>query len=106
MRIQNKDWLFVGNLKPTDLQQLIKAGNLPHPQVLWCQPRSLKDLVPLLQPEVTITTSADIEPNILSELGEVKTQLLFTGRDGAIQWTPDGQFEAFIQAMENKSSVF
>ncbi len=106
MRIQNKDWLFVGNLKPTDLQQLIKAGNLPRPQVLWCQPRSLKDLVPLLQPEVTITTSADIEPNILSELGEVKTQLLFTGRDGAIQWTPDGQFEAFIQAMENKSSVF
>ncbi|MEA5570534.1 ComEC/Rec2 family competence protein [Calothrix sp. UHCC 0171] len=106
MRIHDKDWLFVGNLKPTELRQLIKAGNLPRPQVLWCQPRSLKELVPLLQPEVTITTSADIEPNIVSALGDVKTQLLFTGKDGAIQWTPNGQFEAFIQAMENKSSVF
>ncbi|BAZ38949.1 ComEC/Rec2-related protein [Calothrix sp. NIES-4101] len=106
MRIHDKDWLFVGNLKPTELRQLIKAGNLPRAQVLWCQPQSLKELVPLLQPEVTITTSADIEPNIVSALGDVKTQLLFTGKDGAIQWTPNGQFEAFIQAMENKSSVF
>ncbi len=106
MQIQNKNWLLVGNLKPTELRQLIKQGSLPLTQVLWCPPQVLKELVPALQPEVAITTNADLDPKILSELGQTKTQLLFTGRDGAIQWTPNGQFEAFIQAMENKSSIF
>jgi competence protein ComEC len=105
MQVQGQNWLLIGNLKASDLKQLIKAGTLPHPQVLWCQPQTLKELVPVLQPEVSITTNADLDPKELSELSQVKTKLFFTGRDGAIQWTPKGQFEAFIQANENKSSV-
>ncbi|BDA70944.1 ComEC/Rec2-related protein [Calothrix sp. PCC 7716] len=105
MQIQNKSWLLVGNLKPTELKNLIKTGAIPRSQVLWCQPQILKELVSTVQPEVTITTSADIDPNILSEIGDIKTQLLFTGRDGAIQWKPNGQFETFIQTMENKTSA-
>jgi competence protein ComEC len=105
MQVQGKNWLFIGNLKASDLKQLIKAGSIPKPQVLWCQPQTLKELVPLLQPEVSITTNADLDAKELSELSQVKTKLFFTGRDGAIQWTPKGQFEAFIQANENKSSV-
>ncbi|AFZ02316.1 ComEC/Rec2 family competence protein [Calothrix sp. PCC 6303] len=105
MQVQGKTWLFIGNLKAGEIQQLVKAGTLPKPQVLWCQPQTLKELVPLLQPEVSITTNADLDAQALSELSQVKTKLFFTGRDGAIQWTPKGQFEAFIQANENKSSV-
>jgi competence protein ComEC len=106
IQIQGKNWLLIGNLKPSELRQLIKQGGLPQTQVLWCPPQILKELVPILQPEVTITTNADLDPKIISEIGQTKTQLLFTGRDGAIAWTPNGQFEAFTQAMENKSSVF
>jgi competence protein ComEC len=106
IQIQGKNWLLVGNLKPSELRQLIKQGGLPQTQILWCPPQILKELVPILQPEVTITTNADLDPKIISEIGQAKTQLLFTGRDGAIAWTPNGQFEAFTQAMENKSSVF
>ncbi len=106
IQIQGKNWLLVGNLKPSELRQLIKQGGLPQVQVLWCPPQILNQLVPILQPEVTITTNADLDPKTLSEIGQTKTQLLFTGRDGAITWTPNGQFEAFIQAIENKSSVF
>lgn len=105
MQIQDKNWLLVGNLKPTELKNLIKGGALPRSQVLWCPPQILKELVNTLQPEVAITTSADIDPKILSEMSETKTQLLFTGRDGAIQWKPNGQFETFIQTMENKTSA-
>ncbi len=105
MQIQDKNWLLVGNLKPTELKNLIKGGALPRSQVLWCPPQILKELVNTLQPEVAITTSADIDPKILSEISETKTQLLFTGRDGAIQWKPNGQFETFIQTMENKTSA-
>lgn len=105
VQIQGKNWLLVGNQKPTELRQLLKSGTLQSPQVLWCPPQALKELVTALQPEVAITTNADIDPKVLSELSQAKTRLLFTGRDGAIQWTPERQFETFIQAMENKTSV-
>lgn len=105
MQIQNQSWLLVGNLKPDEMRQLLKNEGLPHPQVLWCATQSLKDLVLALQPKIAIAPSADLDPNILSQLSQSQTKLLFTGRDGAIQWTPKGEFEAFIQASENKAST-
>jgi competence protein ComEC len=105
MQIQNQSWLLVGNLKSDELRQLLKKKDLPHPQVLWCATESLKDLVLALQPQIAIAPNADLDPKIVSELSQSQTKLFFTGRDGAIQWTPKGEFEAFIQASENRASV-
>ncbi|MEH2200510.1 ComEC/Rec2 family competence protein [Nostoc sp.] len=105
LQILDQNWLLVGNVKSKEVQQLVKNGSLSRPQVLWCDPQSLKDLVIALEPQVAIASSANFDPKVLSELNQSKTKLYFTGRDGAIQWTPDGQFEAFIEAAENKSSV-
>ncbi|MEH2163074.1 MAG: ComEC/Rec2 family competence protein [Nostoc sp.] len=105
LQILDQNWLLVGNVKSKEVQQLVKNGSLSRPQVLWCSPQSLKDLVIALQPQVAIASSANFDPKVLSELNQSKTKLFFTGRDGAIQWTPDGQFEAFIEAGENKSSI-
>jgi competence protein ComEC len=105
MQIQNQSWLLVGNLKSDELRQLLKNKALPHPQVLWCGTESLKDLVLALQPQIAIAPDADLDPKIISELSQSQTKLFFTGRDGAIQWTPKGEFEAFIQASENRASV-
>ncbi|MBW4642587.1 MAG: ComEC/Rec2 family competence protein [Goleter apudmare HA4340-LM2] len=105
VQIQNQDWLLVGDVKSNEVAQLVKIGALPRPQVLWCTPQSLKDLVLALQPQVAIAAAANLEPKDLSELSKSQTKLFFTGRDGAIQWTSKGEFEAFIQATENKSSV-
>ncbi|QLE41445.1 DUF4131 domain-containing protein [Nostoc sp. C052] len=105
LQILDQRWLLVGNVKSKEVKQLVKNGSLPHPQVLWCAPESLKDLVIALQPQVAIASSANFDPKTLSELNQSQTKLFFTGRDGAIQWTPNGQFEAFIEATENKSSL-
>ncbi|MFN6465425.1 MAG: ComEC/Rec2 family competence protein [Nostoc sp. DedVER02] len=105
LQILDQNWLLVGNVKSKEVQQLVKNGSLSRPQVLWCAPQSLKDLVLALQPKVAIASSANFDPKALSELNQSQTKLFFTGRDGAIQWTPDGQFEAFIEAAENKSSI-
>ncbi|MFS0513116.1 ComEC/Rec2 family competence protein [Nostoc sp. UIC 10607] len=105
LQILDQNWLLVGNIKSKEVQQLVKSGSLPRPQVLWCAPQSLKDLVIALQPQVAIASSANFDPKTLSELNQSQTKLFFTGRDGAIQWTPNGQFEAFIEATESKSSI-
>ncbi|MEA5516790.1 ComEC/Rec2 family competence protein [Nodularia sp. UHCC 0506] len=105
-QIQGQNWLLVGNVKPQEVEQLYKAGSLMRPQVLWCSPQSLRDLVQMFQPQVAIAYSANLDAKTLSELTKNNTQLFFTRDDGAIQWTPNGQFEAFVQATENKSSIF
>lgn len=105
LQILDQNWLLVGNIKSKEIQKLVKNGSLPHPQVLWCAPQSLKDLVIALKPEVAIASSGNFDLKALSELNQTQTKLFFTGRDGAIQWTPNGQFEAFIEATENKSSI-
>ncbi|MBD2731637.1 ComEC/Rec2 family competence protein [Nostoc sp. FACHB-892] len=105
LQILDQSWLLVGNIKSKEVQQLVKSGSLPRPQVLWCAPQSLKDLVIALQPQVAIASSANFDQKTLSELNQSQTKLFFTGRNGAIQWTPNGEFEAFIEATENKSSV-
>ncbi len=106
VQILGQSWLFVGNLKPEVLTQLLKQGTLPHPQVLWCPGQSLKALVTTLQPQVAIASSNAIDTKTLSELSSSQTKVFITGQDGAIQWTPDGQFESFIQVTENKTSIF
>ncbi|WP_017318106.1 ComEC/Rec2 family competence protein [Mastigocladopsis repens] len=105
LQILGQNWLLVGELKTTELYQLLKTGSLPRPQVLWCSGQSLKELIPALQPQVAIATSTNLDQKTLSELSQSQTKLFFTGRDGAIEWTPNGQFKTFIQAAENKTSV-
>ncbi|MBD2439625.1 ComEC/Rec2 family competence protein [Nostoc sp. FACHB-110] len=105
LQIQNQNWLLVGDVEPQEIERLAKVGGLPTPQVLWCSPESLKDLIKLFQPLVAIATSTNLDPKITTELGKSSTQVFFTGKDGAIQWTPNGKFESFIQETENKLSV-
>jgi competence protein ComEC len=106
LQILGQNWLLVGNnIKSNEVEELAKKGLLQRPQVLWCSPQSLKKLVMALQPQVAIASSGNLDSKILSELSKTQTKIFFTGRDGAIQWTPDGQFESFIQSTENRSSV-
>lgn len=106
LQILGQNWLLVGQLETTQLRQLVKTGGLPRPQVLWCPGQSLQELIPALQPQVAIATSTKVDQKMLSELTLSQTKLFFTGRDGAVQWTPNRQFETFIQAAENKTSIF
>ncbi|MEA5598588.1 ComEC/Rec2 family competence protein [Rivularia sp. UHCC 0363] len=105
MQILDRSWLFVGNTEPNELRQLIETQSLPRPQVLWCPTKSLKELVIALQPEVAIAPNPDLEAKDVSILNQSKTQLFFTGRDGAIQWTPQRLFETYVQNAENMTSL-
>ncbi|GAB1539673.1 ComEC/Rec2 family competence protein [Scytonema sp. NUACC21] len=105
LQVFNQNWLFVGDIEPTQLRQLTTAGGLPRPQVLWCADRLLKELIPALQPQIAIAPTGNLDPKTLSELQQSQTKLFFTGRDGAVQWTPNGQFETFVQVAENKTST-
>jgi competence protein ComEC len=96
--------LLTGSIKSAEITDFIKNADLSSPQVVWCPRESIQDLVSTLQPKVVISNNS-LEENALSKFSEENIKLFFTGRDGAVQWTPNGKFESFIQTTENKSSV-
>jgi competence protein ComEC len=105
LQIFNQNWLLVGNIKSQQIAELIKSGDLSSPQVLWCPSESLQDLVLALKPQIAIAPANNLDSKVLSSLSKGETKLFSTGKDGAIQWTPNGNFQTFIQTTENKSSV-
>jgi len=74
-------------------------------QVLWWSGESLATDLLAIKPEVAIASAATLDPDTLSRLRKGKTQVFWTGRDGAIQSTPSGKFEAIIEATENNASL-
>jgi competence protein ComEC len=105
LQIFGQSWLLVGNIKSQQIKELIKSGDLSSPQVLWSPSESLQDLVLALKPQIAISPANNLDRKTLSSLSKGQTKLFFTGKDGAIQWTPNGDFQTFIQTTENKSSV-
>lgn len=105
LQILGQSWLLVGDVKSAEVLRIMKNGGWPNPQVLWCQSDALKDLVTALKPQVAIASTGNIDSNTLAELNKSSTKIFLTAQDGAIQWTPKGEFESFIQVAENKSSA-
>ncbi len=106
LQIFGQPWLLVGDIKSQDIKQLVNTGGLPQTQVLWCNSESWKDLVLALKPEVAIISYRQLDSKASLELNQGQTKMFYIQQNGAVQWTPDGAFEAFIQTTENKSSVF
>lgn len=101
LQIADQTWLILG--KPD--QQKLTNTTLPRAQVLLWSGETLEpDLVKKVQPKVAIGTSYRIDRDTMSSLRQAKTRVFITGRDGAVQWTPDG-FETTLETLEEKASA-
>ncbi|NER25268.1 MAG: DUF4131 domain-containing protein [Symploca sp. SIO1C2] len=106
LQINDQTWLILGRLALDDQKQLVTAGNLPPTQVLWCSGKSLApELLETLQPQVVIASSNTIDPDTAQLLLESETIFYFTGRDGAIQWTPYDGFETTLEVINKDAPL-
>lgn len=103
--IRTQRWLHFSNLKIADQVKLALSGQVGPVQVLWWsgEPLSLK-LIEVAKPAVAIASTRSIDADTLSLLKENNTQVYWTGRDGAIQWTPANGFESVLEPGENNAS--
>ncbi len=90
LQLDNQLWLLLGNVKPDRQKQLAISGRLPRVQVLaWAGGELTTELLETLQPKVAIASAKAIKSSIIAQLKQTQIQLYWTGRDGAIQWSPD-----------------
>ncbi|MBE9129759.1 MULTISPECIES: ComEC/Rec2 family competence protein [unclassified Coleofasciculus] len=106
LQVQDRRWLLVEEIKPEIQQKLAATGNLPQTQVLWWAGQPLTpEFLEFLKPEVAIASSDTVDLQAAKLLEKAKIPLYWTGRDGAIQWTPDGGFETTLQANRNDAPL-
>ncbi len=106
LRLGGQNWLFLGRLNPNQQQELLASGGLQPVEVLWWAGDRLSgELLEAIKPKVAIASSRSIDPDMSERLLQHQTQLLWTERDGAIQWTPDGGFEKMLEPTENDATL-
>jgi len=105
LQIKEQTWLLLTNVGSDEQKQLVSVKKLPDAQVLWWSGEALaEEILAAVKPEVAIASAIDLNTDILSLLDRNKIQLLWTGRDGAIQWTPKEKFEATVDEAENSAA--
>ncbi len=92
-QIKGKNWLFISE-PPRALGQAVwlRSANLPRPDVLWWWGRDFDpELLTLLQPRAVILASSQLSLETQTALAASRIPFYWTGRDGAIQWQPNGR---------------
>jgi competence protein ComEC len=105
-RILDQNWLLLEDLNPTEQQKLVSTGWLQSPQVLWWSGAHLNiNLLEKLHPKVAVAFSQTIDPETADQLSIREAKIYWTGRDGALQWTPKQEFEPMLEATESDAAL-
>ena len=103
--VGNRTWLLLGDMTPEAQKKLAATGTLKPAQVLWWSGKALTaELLGAVGPQVAIASADEIDPETVAQLRQNKTQIFWTGRDGALQWTPSGGFKTTLESEENQTS--
>ncbi len=107
--VGDRTWLFVGDMTPEAQSMLSKTlaatGTLKRTQVLlWSGKPLTAELLGAVGPQVAIASADEIDPETAAQLRQNKTQIFWTGRDGALQWTPAAGFKTTLESQENQTS--
>ena len=103
--VGNRTWLLLGEMTPEAQKKLAATGTLKPAQVLWWSGKVLTaELLGAVGPQVAIASADEIDPETAAKLHQSKTQIFWTGRDGALQWTPSGGFKTTLESEENQTS--
>ena len=94
----SQKWLVIGNNAgdltqlATDLEQLTPSSTL-----YWSGGRLTGQSIAKINPQVAIAATANPDPATVKLLEKSQVRVYYTGRDGAIQWTPAGQFKPYLE---------
>jgi competence protein ComEC len=104
LQFKDQTWLFVDSPATNPSSDWFNQTNLSPAQVIWWSGDRLPlEVLEQVQPKVAIASSNRINPDTLVQLRQRNIQLFWTGRDGAIQWTPNTGFRTTLESGDNGS---
>lgn len=98
-------WMLLGEVNIDNQIKLLQAETISPTQVLWWPGNALDPkILRVLQPRIAIASSNTIDSETLELLTQRQTQVFWTGRDGALQWTPTKGFESSLNSDQTDGS--
>jgi competence protein ComEC len=91
-------WTIIGDEKVGDTPQIIDVDRLTPVQTLyWGGGKLSKESIVAMSPQIAIAASINPDPDTMILLEQNNVRVYYTGRDGAIQWTPTGEFKPYLE---------
>jgi competence protein ComEC len=91
-------WTIIGDEKIGDTPQIIDpAGLTPIQTLYWGGGKLSKQSILAMSPQVAIAANINPDPDTIKVLEQNNVRVYYTGRDGAIQWTPTGEFKPYLE---------
>lgn len=105
-QIGDRQWLMLADFYREDWQKLQDSNQiknqLPDVDILWWSgDRLLPEFLDIVQPEIAIASAKSIHPDTTTSLYERGIETYYTGRDGALRWTPQ---QGWQKVMESANS--
>ncbi len=102
-------WLLLANVDQK-AQQAIAANKTLLPQlsanILWWTGGQIEPtILQAINPKVAIASATSVAEEIVNQLYEAKVRVFWTGRDGAIQWSPDKDFQTLRDQQDSRSPI-
>lgn len=104
LEIGGKTWLSLEQISLEAQKQLIPELE-PVQVIYWSGDALTPVAIARLRPEVAIAYNNTVDPDTLKYLQANGAQVYITGRDGAVEWTPQREFETTIETGEQNSLV-
>jgi competence protein ComEC len=91
-------WTIISDEKVGDTPQIIDADRLTPVQTLyWGGGKLSQQSILAMSPQIAIAASLNPDPDTIKLLEQNNVRVYYTGRDGAIQWTPTGEFKPYLE---------
>jgi competence protein ComEC len=106
LQIGPQRWWMVDGSNESDFLAWLSTVQLPSIQVLWWMGDPLSpSMVERLHPQVLILSGRKVTPSVIAALEAVVPKVLWTERDGTIQWSPDQGFSSTVNPGDNNLSL-
>ncbi len=102
-------WLLLASSDPK-AQQAIAAKKELLPQlsanILWWTGGQIDPaILQAVNPKIAIASATSVVEEMVNQLYEAKIRVFWTGRDGAIQWSPDKEFLTLRDQQDTRSPI-
>lgn len=89
------DWLWLFQLDLSRQEVLAKENPLEPVDLMWWSGESIaSNLLEQARPKAAIAAARTLDPDTLRLMAEQKVDVYWTGRDGAVQWSPSSKSPA------------
>jgi competence protein ComEC len=94
----NQKWLAIGSDTGDLTQSAIDLEHLaPANTLYWSGGRLTARSIAKISPQVAIAATSNPDPETVKLLEKNQVRVYYTSRDGAIQWTPSGNFQPYLE---------